>query len=159
MWTYDSEGGFQMANEAMPFDYALFDKLYAELGSQNQAFRRMRVNRSTGQRALERRERERASAKPRAVEVLPAQPPLPYQSDVPAVLDDIKSDLIEVAMWWRDRKMRQTQPRRARGETVRWTIHVDRRWRDRVMELSDAERSSITDVMDRIFRSAFEHTL
>ena len=42
---------------------------------------------------------------------------------------------------------RQVQPRHAR-DTVRWTIHVDRRWRDRVIELSDAERASITDVMD-----------
>jgi hypothetical protein len=50
---------------------------------------------------------------------------------------------------------RQVQPRHAR-DTVRWTIHVDRRWRDRVMELSDAERASITDVMDRILRAYFE---
>jgi hypothetical protein len=41
---------------------------------------------------------------------------------------------------------------------VRWTIHVDPHWKDRVMELSDAERSSITDVMDHIFRTYFEGT-
>jgi hypothetical protein len=41
---------------------------------------------------------------------------------------------------------------------VRWTIHVDLHWKDRVMELSDAERSRITDVMDHIVRTYFEST-
>jgi hypothetical protein len=139
------------------FDYQRFDKLYAELGSQNKAFKAMGVTRSSGQRALLVRDKERALASSK-VEVLPAQQPLPYQGAVPAVLDDIKGDLLEMVTWWRDRKLRQTQPRQAR-DMVRWTIHIDRRWRDRIMEISDAQRTSIADVVDDICRSYFERTL
>jgi hypothetical protein len=145
-----------MANQAIDFDYALYDKLYAELGSQNAAFRRMRVNRSTAQQALKRRE-ERTAA-PVAVEVLAEQPRLSYMGDVPVTLDDLKEDLIQMVTWWRDRQLRQTQPRRQR-EQVRWTIHIDPRWRDRIMELSDAQRISIADVVDDICRAYFERTL
>jgi hypothetical protein len=145
-----------MGNEPIPFDYERFDQLYAELGSQNAAFRRMRVNRSTGQRALQRREQGLATTTP--VEVLPAQPQLPYQSDVPAALDDVKGELIEMALWWRERKLRQTQPRRQR-KMVRWTIHIDQQWRDRIMEISDAQRTSIADVVDDICRHYFERML
>lgn len=145
-----------MANPPIQFDYQLYDKLYAELGSQNAVFRRMGVNRSTGQRAVERR--EKAVATFRNVEVLPTQPSLPSQSEVPAVLDDLKEDLIEMVTWWRHRKLCQTQPRQAR-DMVRWTIHIDRRWRDGIMELSDAQRTSIADVVDDICRHYFERTL
>jgi hypothetical protein len=145
-----------MANPPIQFDYERFDKLYKELGSQNAAFRQMGVNRSTGQRALERR--EKASAPSPAVEVLPAQHPRPSQRDVPVALNDIKGELMELALWWREGKLRQTQPRRQR-EMVRWTIHIDRRWRDRIMEMSDAQRTSIADVVDDICRSYFERPL
>jgi hypothetical protein len=144
-----------MTNPPIPFDYERFDKLFAELRSQNAAFRRMGVNRSTGQRALERRERGRAPSP--AIEVLPAQQPLTSAAPVPVVLDDMKGDLIEMVTWWRERKLRQTQPRRQR-DMVRWTIHIDRRWRDRIMEIADAQRTSIADVVDDICRSYFERT-
>jgi hypothetical protein len=140
------------------FDYDWFDRLYAQLGSQNKAFQAMGVNRSTGQAALKRRELDRALATAKPAEVLPAQQPLPYQGDVPAVLDDIKGDLLEMAMWWRERKLRQVQPRRQR-ELVRWTIHIDRRWRDRIMEIADAQRTSIADVVDDMCRANFERPL
>jgi hypothetical protein len=145
-----------MANPAIEFDYALFDQLKAELGSENKAFKAMHINRSTGQRALDRR--ERGLAAPRAVDVLPAQQPQPYHGDVPAGLDDLKADLIEMVTWWRDRKLRQAQPRQAR-DMVRWTIHIDRRWRDGIMVISDAQRTSIADVVDDICRHYFERTL
>ena len=144
-----------MANPPIPFDYERFDQLFAELGSQNAAFRRMGVNRSTGQRALERRERGRAPSP--AIEVLPAQQPLTDEAPVPVVLDDMKGDLMEMVTWWRERKLRQTQPRRQR-DMVRWTIHIDRRWRDRIMEIANAQRTSIADVVDDICRSYFERT-
>jgi hypothetical protein len=80
-----------------------------------------------------------------------------YQASVPAVLDSIKEDLLEVAIWWRERKLRLSQPRQER-ETIRWTIHIDPVWKERVMELSDAQRTSLTDVVDDIFRAYFERT-
>ena len=144
-----------MATAPMTFDYARFDQLLAELGSQSAAFRRMGINRSTGQRALERRQRRVAPSPP--VEVLPAHPPLASEAPVPAVLDDVKGDLLDMVTWWRERKLRQTQPRRQR-EMVRWTIHIDRRWRDRIMEISDAQRTSMADVVDDLCRAYFERT-
>ena len=144
-----------MATAPMTFDYERFDQLLAELGSQSAAFRRMGVNRSTGQRALERRQ-QRVTPSP-TVEVLPAQPPLAYEAPVPAVWDDVRGDVLEMVTWWRERKLRQTQPRRQR-EMVRWTIHIDRRWRDRIMEISDAQRTSMADVVDDICRAYFERT-
>jgi hypothetical protein len=144
-----------MTNPPIPFDYERFDQLFAELGSQNAAFRRMGVNRSTGQRALERRERGRAPSP--TVEVLPAPQPRTDEAPVPVVWDDMKGDLMEMVTWWRERKLRQTQPRRQR-DMVRWTIHIDRRWRDRIMEIANAQRTSIADVVDDICRSYFERT-
>jgi hypothetical protein len=135
------------------FDYAHYDALRAQGLSERKAFEQMGVKRSTGQDALKRR--QVATIAPTEVVLLP--PSAPPDRSVPAVLEDLQGDLIEMARWWRDRKLRQAQPRLAR-DTVRWTIHVDRRWRDRVIELSDAERASITDVMDRIFRTYFEST-
>jgi hypothetical protein len=41
---------------------------------------------------------------------------------------------------------------------VRWTIHIDRRWRDRIMEIADAQRTSMADVLDDICRAYFERT-
>jgi hypothetical protein len=67
----------------------------------------------------------------------------------------MKADLWEVVQWWRSRKLRQAQPRQAR-DMVRWTIHVDPHWKARVMELSDAQRTSMTDVVDEVFRAYFE---
>jgi transposase len=136
---------------AQGFDYAAYDALIAEGLSQRQAFERMGVKRSTGQDALKRR--QVATIAPTDVVLRP--PSAPSDRSVPAGIEDLQGDLIEIAMWWRNRKLRRAQPRQA-WDTVRWTIHVDRRWRDRVIDLSDAERASITDVMDRIFREYFE---
>ena len=133
------------------FDYAQYEALRAQGLSERKAFEQMGVKRSTGQDALKRR--QVATIAPTDVVLRP--PSAPLDRAVPAGLEDLHGDLIEMAMWWRDRKLRQAHPRQAR-DTVRWTIHVDRRWRDRVIELSDAERASITEVMDRILREYFE---
>jgi hypothetical protein len=133
------------------FDYAHYEALRAQGLSERKAFEQMGVKRSTGQDALKRR--QVATIAPTDVVLRP--PSTPLDRSVPALLEDLQGDLIEMALWWRDRKLRQAHPRQAR-DTVRWTIHVDRRWWDRVIELSDAERASMTDVMDRIFREYFE---
>jgi hypothetical protein len=149
-------GADRLDIRAIEFDYARFDKLKAALGSENKAFKAMHINRSSGQRALKRR--EQATAPPVAVEVLAEQPRLSYRDDVPMGLDDLKGDLIEMVTWWRERKLRQVQPRRQRS-MVRWTIHVDPAWVNRVKELSDAQRMSQADVVDDIFRAYFERTV
>jgi hypothetical protein len=142
------------------FDYAQYDALRAQGLSERKAFEQMGVKRSTGQDALKRRASGAVALTP--VAVLPSPPPgreratgealIPLEGEMEAM----KADLWEVVQWWRSRKLRQAQPRQAR-DMVRWTIHVDPHWKERVMELSDAQRTSITDVVDAVFRTYFEH--
>ena len=143
------------------FDYAQYDALRAQGVSERKAFEQMGVKRSTGQDALKRRTSEAIALTPAAV--LPSPLPsretaagealMPLEGEMGAM----KADLWEVVQWWRSRKLRQAQPRQAR-DMVRWTIHVDPHWKDRVLELSDAQRTSITDVVDEVFRQYFERT-
>jgi hypothetical protein len=42
---------------------------------------------------------------------------------------------------------------------VRWTMHIDQQWRARMMESSDAQRTSLADVVDEISHSFCEQTL
>jgi hypothetical protein len=145
---------------AEAFDYGVYDTLMAQGLSQRQAFEKMGVKRSTGQDALKRRESGAVALAP--VAVLPPPPPgretptgevlMPLEGEMEAM----KADLWEVVQWWRSRKLRQAQPRQTR-DMARWTIHVDPHWKERVMELSDAQRTSITDVVDEVFRAYFEH--
>jgi hypothetical protein len=153
------------------FDYDRYDMLRAQGLSERKAFEHMGVKRSTGQDALKRR--SLATITPAAVRPLSPAPEAPvpavvhdrqgtlpsdgYGASVPAVLDDVKGDLLDMALWWRERKLRLAQPRQER-DTIRWTIHIDPVWKERVMELSDAQRTSLTDVVDDIFRVYFERT-
>ena len=73
----------------------------------------------------------------------------------PAELDTIKADLLEVAAWWRARKMRRVDPGGPR-DTQRQTWHVDRRWIAQVKEMADAEGVSQAEIVDRAFRHYFE---
>jgi hypothetical protein len=135
------------------FDYAQYDALRAQGLSQRQAFTQMGVKRSTGQDALTRRASGAVAVTP--VVVAPSPPPGEALMPLEGEMEAMKADLWEVVQWWRSRKLRQAQPRQART-MVRWTIHVDPHWKDRVMELSDAQRVSLTDVMDDVFRTYFE---
>jgi hypothetical protein len=141
------------------FDYAQYDALRAQGLSERKAFAQMGVKRSTGQDALTRRASGAVTLTP--VAVVPS--PLPGRARatgealilLEGEMEAMQADLWEVVQWWRSRKLRQAQPRQARA-MVRWTIHVDPQWKERVMELSDAQRVSLTDVMDDIFRHYFE---
>jgi len=62
---------------------------------------------------------------------------------------------LEVAAWWRARKMRRVDPGGPR-DTQRWTVHVDKRWIEQVKEMADAEGVSQAEVVDRAFRTFFE---
>src|SRR3712207_1947273 len=58
---------------------------------------------------------------------LPRPPEVDLPPQTPAELDAIKADLLEVAQWWRARKMRRVDPGGPR-EAQRQTWHVDTRW-------------------------------
>jgi hypothetical protein len=71
-----------------------------------------------------------------------------------AELGSIKADLLEVAQWWRARKMRRVDPGGPR-ETQHWTVHVDKRWIDAVKAMADTEGVSQAEVVDRALRRYF----
>jgi hypothetical protein len=88
--------------------------------------------------------------------IIPKRPPaVDLSPQSPAELDAIKVDLLEVAAWWRARKMRRVDPRPPR-ETQRWTIHIDKRWVEAVKEMAESEGTSQADIVDRAFRQFFE---
>jgi hypothetical protein len=66
----------------------------------------------------------------------------------------IKADLLEVAAWWRARKMRRVGPSGPR-ETRRWTVHIDKQWIDCVKEMAEAEGVPQPEIVDRAFRQCF----
>lgn len=74
----------------------------------------------------------------------------------PAELDTIKADLLEVAAWWRARKMRRVDPPGGPRKTQRQTWHVDQRWIAQVKEMADAEGVPQAEIVDRAFRQYFE---
>jgi hypothetical protein len=91
--------------------------------------------------------------------IIPRGGPRPPQVDLPrhaaAELEAIKADLLEVVDWWRARKMRRVDPGGPK-DTQRWTVHVDKRWIERVKEMAGAEGVSQAEIVDRAFRYYFE---
>jgi hypothetical protein len=82
-------------------------------------------------------------------------PKVDLNPQTPAELDAIKVDLLEVAAWWRARKMRRVDPRRPQT-TKRQTWHVDVRWIEAVREAADAEAVSQAEIVDRALQQFFE---
>jgi hypothetical protein len=88
--------------------------------------------------------------------IIPRHPPeVDLSPQTPAELDAIKVDLLEVAAWWRARKMRRVDPRGPRT-TKRQTWHVDTRWVEQVKEMADAEGVPQAEIVDRAFTQFFE---
>ena len=81
-------------------------------------------------------------------------PKVDLSPQTPAALRDITTDLLEVAAWWRARKMRRVDSGRPR-ETRRQTWHVAVEWIERVKEQAEAEGVSQAAIVDRAFRHFF----
>jgi hypothetical protein len=81
-------------------------------------------------------------------------PKVDLSPQTPAALRDITTDLLEVAAWWRARKMRRVDPGGPR-ETRRQTWHVAVEWIERVKEQAEAEGVSQAAIVDRAFRHFF----
>jgi hypothetical protein len=81
-------------------------------------------------------------------------PKVDLSPQTPAALRDITTDLLEVAAWWRARKMRRVDPGGPR-ETRRQTWHVAVEWIERVKAQAEAEGVSQAAIVDRAFRQFF----
>jgi transcriptional regulator with XRE-family HTH domain len=90
--------------------------------------------------------------------ILPRQTPeVDLSPQTLAELDAITADLLEVAAWWRSRKLHRVDPRGPRT-TKRQTWHVDVEWIARAREAADAEGVTQADIVDRAFTQFFERS-
>jgi hypothetical protein len=89
-----------------------------------------------------------------SVTVTAGAPDVDLSPQTPAELRAITNDLLEVAAWWRARKMRRVDAGGPR-ETRRQTWHVDVQWIERVKEMVEAEGVSQAEMVDRAFRHFF----
>jgi hypothetical protein len=96
---------------------------------------------------------------PPAVDTSLPAPTSPSPPDVhpgiPPEIQAIQQDLLEVAAWWRERKLQRVHPGPPR-DTERWTVHVDTRWIEAVKQAAEAEGVPIMTIVDRAFRQYFE---
>jgi transcriptional regulator with XRE-family HTH domain len=125
--------------------------------SQREIARRLNIPRSTLQDHLTRQQVVQVhSGTPT---VIPrggrGTPEVDLHPQTPAELGTITADLLEVAAWWRARKMRRLDPGEPR-DTQRQTWHVDKRWIEQVKEMADSEGVSQAEIVDRAFRQFFE---
>ncbi len=121
--------------------------------SQRDIARRLGIPRSTLQDFLKRQQvvpvhRGTPTILPRGT------PDVDLGPQTPAELRAITTDLLEVAAWWRARKMRRVDPGGPR-ETRRQTWHVAVEWIDRVKEQAEAEGVSQAEIVDRALRHFF----
>jgi transcriptional regulator with XRE-family HTH domain len=121
--------------------------------SQREISRRLGIPRSTLQDYLKRQ--QVAQVHQGTPTVLPrGTPEVDLRPQTPAELTAITSDLLEIAAWWRARKMRRVDPGGPR-ETRRQTWHVDVQWIERVKEMAEAEGVPQSEIVDRAFRQFF----
>jgi hypothetical protein len=128
-------------------------RLLAEGLSQREIARRLGVPRTTLQDYLKR---QQVVPVHRGTPTLLTRgpPEVDLSPHTPAELREITSDLLEVAAWWRARKMRRVDPGGPR-ETRRQTWHVGVEWIERVKETAEAEGVSQAEIVDRAFRHFF----
>jgi transcriptional regulator with XRE-family HTH domain len=134
-------------------DDAALRRLLAEGLSQREIARRLGVPRTTLQDHLKR---QQVVPVHRGTPTLLTRgpPEVDLSPQTPAELRAITSDLLEVAAWWRARKLRRVDPGGPR-ETRRQTWHVEVEWIERVKEMAEAEGVSQAEIVDRAFRHFF----
>jgi hypothetical protein len=139
---------------ATTIDEAALQRLLAEGLSQREISRRLGIPRSTLQNHLKRQ--QVVPVHRGTPTVLPREglPQVDLSPQTPAELRAISQDLLEVAAWWRSRKMRRVDPGGPR-ETRRQTWHVAVEWIERVREQAEAEGVSQAEIVDRAFRAFF----
>jgi transcriptional regulator with XRE-family HTH domain len=134
-------------------DDTTLERLLAEGLSQREMARRLGVPRTTLQDHLKR---QQVVPVHRGTPTLLTRGPaaVDLSPQTPADLRAITTDLLEVAAWWRARKLRRVDPGRPRA-TQRQTWHVDVEWIERVKEMAEAEGVSQAEIVDRAFRQFF----
>jgi hypothetical protein len=139
---------------ATPIDADTLQRLLDEGLSQREIARRLGIPRTTLQEYLKRQQvvpvhRGTPTVLPRG-----GPPQVDLGPQTPAELRAITQDLLEVAAWWRTRKMRRVDPGGPR-ETRRQTWHVAVEWIERVKEAAEVEGVSQAEIVDRAFRQFF----
>jgi hypothetical protein len=139
---------------AHAFDADELRLLLAQGLSQREVARRLGIPRSTLQDYLKRQQVVPVHRGTPTVLPREGPPQVDLSPQTPAELRAISQDLLEVAAWWRSRKMRRVDPGGPR-ETRRQTWHVDVQWIERVKEQAEAEGVSQAEIVDRAFRAFF----
>jgi hypothetical protein len=134
-------------------DDAALRRLLAEGLSQREVSRRLGVPRTTLQDYLKRQQVVPVHRGTPTL-LIRGMPDSALGAHTPAELREITSDLLEVAAWWRARKMRRVDAGGPR-DTRRQTWHVDVEWIERVKEMAEAEGVSQAEIVDRAFRAFF----
>jgi hypothetical protein len=129
-------------------------KMLAEGKSQREIAQVLKIPRSSLQRLI-----KNLDGSPSLSPLSPApaiSPPVVDTSTLsPAELEAVKSDFWEMIQWWRDRKLKVVQASTPR-DTQRQTYHVERRYIELIRHEADTEGISITEVVNRAFRTYFE---
>jgi hypothetical protein len=86
----------------------------------------------------------------------PEGPPAQVHTGIPAELQAIQQDLLDMVAWWRERQRPRVHPEVHPRATERWTVHVDTRWIQAVKQEAAREGEPIMAVVNRIFRRYFE---
>jgi hypothetical protein len=130
-------------------------ELLAEKLPQREIAKRLNVPRTTLQRMI------KGLGAALAAEVTTSAPP----GGVPVVdmgkltleeVEAVRGDFWELIGWWRERKRQQVEQRQPR-ETSRQTYHVEKRYITLIHREAAAEGVSITEVVNRAFKTYFEN--
>jgi hypothetical protein len=149
---------------AAPIERQQVERWLAEGRSLRQIAQRLGLSWTTFWRQWQRLQHEATPPVHGEVIELPARPgPPPVDASppeahrgLPAELQAIQQDLLDMVAWWRERQLRRVHPEGHLRSTERWTVHVDMRWIEAVKQEAAAEGVSIMEIVDRAFRHYFE---
>ena len=123
------------------------DAMLAQGLSQREISKRTGIPRSTLQRLLKA---------PLIPEVMPTGPPEVAQGrPLPMRLQDAEAVLLELVVWWQERKAAMSLPVGGHRETRRYTFHAELALIELVQREADAERVSYSEVINRALRQYF----
>jgi hypothetical protein len=70
-------------------------------------------------------------------------------------LQALLPDLLDLVAWWRERQRLRVHPEGRRRDTVRYTIHLQAEWVERLKQQAADEGVSISEVANRALQRYF----